>query len=76
VSETEDGETLLVGEAKWSGKPFQTRELERLAHDVAARPLPKLPQRNGVRAIFVPVAASGGPRKIGRVHVVTGAQLL
>jgi AAA+ ATPase superfamily predicted ATPase len=76
VSETEDGKTLLVGEAKWSDKPFQARELERLAREVAARSLPNLAQRNVVRAVFVPVAAPRGPREIAGVHVVTGAQLL
>lgn len=74
VSQTGDGKTLLVGEAKWSEKPFEAKELERLSREVAARPLPDGKQE-AVRAVLVPQVAAGVPREIAGVHVVTGAQL-
>jgi AAA+ ATPase superfamily predicted ATPase len=80
VSRTAGDRSLLVGEVKWSMKPFEPAQLARLARDVAQKPLPILgpsaaPSR-AVRALFVPSAAKGAPRTIDGVHVVTAAELL
>ena len=75
VTETEDRKNLLVAEAKWSDRPFERKELERLSREVASRPLPD-GKHEAVRALFVPTVATGVPREIGGVHVLTGAHIL
>ena len=58
VSESLDGERVLLGEAKWSGRPFDRKTLEPILRELAARPAPPLPSRLAgaelVRALFVP----------------------
>ncbi len=58
VSESVDGKRLLLGEAKFSAKPFTVGKLEQLARDLMARQPPqltgKLAKREIVRALFVP----------------------
>ena len=60
VSESIDGKTLLLGEVKWSDKPFGTKALERARRELAAKPGPVLSARHAgheiVRALFVPEA--------------------
>ena len=64
VSESIDGGRVLLGEAKWSARPFDRRALEQALRELAARPLPPLPSRLAeaeiVRALFVP-EVSGKP---------------
>lgn len=73
------GRALLVGEVKWSDAPVDRARLEALARAIEARPLPLLgprdAERETLRALFVPEVAKRAPRRIGGVHVVTGADL-
>ena len=61
VSESLDGGRVLLGEVKWSARPFDRRALERALRELAARPAPPLPSRLAdaqlLRALFVPEAA-------------------
>ncbi|HEX6903942.1 MAG TPA: ATP-binding protein [Thermoanaerobaculia bacterium] len=58
VSESIDGQRVLLGEVKWSSRSFDRRTLEPFLRDLAARPAPPLPARLSeariVRALFVP----------------------
>ncbi|MFL6262606.1 MAG: ATP-binding protein [Thermoanaerobaculia bacterium] len=76
VSESLDGRRVLLGEVKWSVRPFNRGSLEAAFRDLAARPAPPLPPRSSsaeiVRALFVPVAASKG----GAAKVPDGAVLV
>jgi AAA+ ATPase superfamily predicted ATPase len=58
VSESLTGGELLLGEVKWSAKPFGSRALERALRELAAKPIPRLPGRyaahSAVRVLFVP----------------------
>ena len=64
---------------KWSAKPFDRKEIGRLARDVAKKPLPLLEssdaRRDVIRALFVP-AAPKGLRSAEGVQIVTAAELL
>lgn len=80
VAESIDGERLLLGEAKWSAKPFDARALAQAAGELANREAPPLPPRyenlKVVRALFVPEIAGRTPRGIGEdVLVVSLAEL-
>jgi hypothetical protein len=60
---------VLLGEVKWSARPFDRKSLEAAFRDLAARPAPPLPPRSSsaeiVRALFVPaVASKGGAAKV------------
>jgi len=82
VSESLTGDKILLGEVKWSAKPFTARTLERARSELAARPAPHLPARyaghSPVRVLFVPEVeprehtgrGDGGPL------VITAADLL
>ncbi|HKH47265.1 MAG TPA: ATP-binding protein [Thermoanaerobaculia bacterium] len=58
VSESLDGERVLLGEVKWSARPFDRRALELALRELSAKPAPPLPSRLAgaelVRALFVP----------------------
>jgi len=56
VSRSVDGEHLLLGEVKWSARPFGVRDLERLAANLRERPAPSNLDRGAqiVRALFLP----------------------
>jgi hypothetical protein len=80
ISESIDGERLLLGEVKWSAKPFDRRALAQAVGELAARPAPPLPPRyenlNVVRALFVPeIAGRAVPETQEGVMVVTLADL-
>jgi hypothetical protein len=66
VAESLDGERLLLGEAKWSLRPFDPAGLERALRELSARPLPALPprysKRKVVRALFVPEVSGRSAR--------------
>lgn len=78
VSASVDGERLLLGEAKWSARPFDRREVERLARALARRPAP--PTGSGapaLRALFVPELAARSKRtSVEGVIVVSGRAVL
>ena len=83
VSESIDGQRVLVGEVKWSVRPFSREALEPLLRELAAKPAPPLPGRLSgarlVRALFVPEIA-GRPDFGSEGHkdglVITAADLL
>lgn len=62
VSESLDGTRVLLGEAKWSARPFDRKTLGAALSELAAKPAPPLPPRLAsarlIRALFVPEAAS------------------
>ncbi|HEY4587809.1 MAG TPA: hypothetical protein VII86_01210, partial [Thermoanaerobaculia bacterium] len=68
VSESLDGRRVLLGEVKWSARPFDRKSLEAAFRDLAARPAPPLPPRSSsaeiVRALFVPAASKGGTVRV------------
>ncbi len=83
VSESIDGERLLLGEAKCAARPFDRLALERLAREVASRPAPTLPKKYAgheiVRAVLVPEieAAVTWPEVEGEsLTVVTASNLV
>lgn len=58
VSESLDGRYLLVGEAKWSSRPWSDRDLTRLTRAIKNKPPPGLSGKSAgkelIRVIFVP----------------------
>lgn len=82
VAESVDGRRLLLGDAKWSARPFAAVELQRVIRELISRPAPILPQRYRqhvqVRALFVPAAAipSRGVSREGEPMVITADELL
>jgi AAA+ ATPase superfamily predicted ATPase len=78
VSASQDGARLLLGEVKWSRRPFSPSALRLEAERLVAREPPPLRSRYArtevVRALFVP-ESRGGARLRG-VRVVTAADLL
>jgi uncharacterized protein len=82
VSESLDGRRVLLGEVKWSARPFDRKSLEAALRELAARPAPPLPPRSSgaeiLRALFVPAAAAkGGAAKTpDGVVLVTAMDLL
>jgi hypothetical protein len=79
VSESADGKRLLLGEAKWSARPFTKASLGRALRALATKPEPSLPARfarhDVVRVLFVPAVASGITIP-NDVQIVTAASLL
>lgn len=83
VSRSLDGETLLLGEVKWSARPWGARDLERAVGELQARPAPSIPSLAGkvsiVRALFVPALtrqAEARPLRSSDPFMVTAAELL
>jgi uncharacterized protein len=81
VSESLDGERVLLGEVKWSARPAGRRTLERALHELAARPAPPLPPRLAgahlIRALFVPgIAQPGAAEGLKGLMVIRAADLL
>ncbi len=79
VSESVDGRQLLLGEAKWSRRPFGVKALERASGELAAKPRPTLPAKYSgkevVRALFVPELESGLKNEAANPLVVTASEL-
>jgi AAA+ ATPase superfamily predicted ATPase len=80
VSDSLDGRWVLLGEAKWSPRPFDGRSLNRALRELAARPAPPLPSRlegaRLLRALFVPAVKPGVPiEQPDELVVVTAADL-
>ncbi len=71
---------VLVGEVKWSERPFSATAVTAEARRLAQRELPDLPGRVDAaevqRCLFVPEVAKGVRRQQGEVVVVTAAELL
>lgn len=76
VSCTADQRISLVGEVKWSAKPMEEAELEKIAQVMHGRPLPpNLPQKT-LRAIFIPKSASGKSVTRSGVRIVESDAVL
>lgn len=83
VSESLDGTRVLLGEAKWSARPFGRKTLSAALAELAVKPPPPLPPRLAgaplVRALFVPEAAARPGATAARsegLTLVTAADLL
>jgi AAA+ ATPase superfamily predicted ATPase len=80
VARSTDGRRLLLGEAKWSTKPFTNRSLATAIRALVAKPIPDLPAKykklEVVRALCVPEIAQGVRRRQADCLVVTGRDLL
>jgi AAA+ ATPase superfamily predicted ATPase len=80
VSESLDGRSLLLGEVKWSARPFSARALARARAELAARPRPALPARfdshEVVRALFVPEIEGGSKPDSDGPRIMTAQDLL
>ena len=78
LSESQEGKRLLLGEAKWKGRPFRKRELERALRELALKPAPPLPREYArheeIRVLFVPDYEGPAPSSAGAL-VVTAADL-
>ncbi len=79
VSESIDGRRLLLGEAKWSAKPFGQAAFDRAARELAAKPAPALPPKYArhepVRALFLPELAGEPGTRPTDIVIVTGKDL-
>jgi AAA+ ATPase superfamily predicted ATPase len=82
VSRSLDGETILVGEAKWSRNPLGATGLADASARLLRRPLPPPvaeAERHGtivVRALFAPAFAGGKAEVHGTgIHVMSAAEL-
>jgi hypothetical protein len=80
LSESVDGQRLLLGEVKWSRRPLGSKELERASRALIAKPLPELPkrfsERQFVKALFVPEAVSNYRSADSTVLIVTASHLM
>lgn len=80
VSESLDGKRLLIGDAKWSGRPWTRRSLDHERRVVAERLPPSLPGRYHAhtffRVLFVPELVNGVSRPKKEPMVVTAADML
>jgi AAA+ ATPase superfamily predicted ATPase len=80
VSRSVGDERLLLGEIKWSKRPFSRNEVLRLAHAVTNKTPPILSARDAgseiVRALVLSAVEKGQPRTVDGVRVVTAEELL
>ncbi len=79
VALSEDGKSVLIGEAKWSDRPVTEREIDELARGIAykgAPPLPVLGKARPVFAVFVPRCASRLKRRSGPAVVLDAEDVL
>jgi hypothetical protein len=79
VSQSLDGQSVLLGEVKWSDRPFDLPELRLLAKSLVMKGLPPvktLKGRNVFHVLFVPELTKGMPSEIDGVQLVTGQQVL
>jgi AAA+ ATPase superfamily predicted ATPase len=79
VAESAETKDLLVGECKWSDKPFSKERLGKEVMSLANRPLPLIGKRYQGhrihRVLFVP-SAPKGEKKRSNVHIVVADELL
>lgn len=80
VADSLDGESLLLGEVKWSARPLSASALAKAGRELAVRPAPRLGAKwEGLaqqRALFVPALADGVASDGGPVAVYTLKDLL
>ena len=81
VAASVDAEALLLGEVKWSERPFSEAELDEAGRGLLARGLPRESWAEGkrlVHVVFVPRLrrVHRGTTGHGAVQVVTGTEVL
>jgi len=63
----------LVGEAKWSAKPFTLTEVRRLARELQLRPVPHHFPPSVIRVLFLAEKAANVPTVVENVQIVTAS---
>jgi hypothetical protein len=79
VSQTLDERCVLLGEVKWSERPFDLPKLRTLAKGLLSKGVPPVKghrDRHLIHVVFVPEVAQDAPNEIDGIHVVTGDQVL
>jgi AAA+ ATPase superfamily predicted ATPase len=79
VSQSLDERYVLLGEAKWSERPFDMPKLRTLAKALLAKGVPPvkgLEEKELLHVVFVPEVTQDTPGEIGGVHVVSGDRVL
>lgn len=79
VSQTLDKRCALLGEVKWSDRPFDLLKLRTLAKNLLTKGIPPvkgLRDKTLLHVVFVPEVVEDPPVEIDGVHVVTGEQVL
>jgi len=66
---------VLVGEAKWSEKPYSLRDVRRLAHDLSCRPLPAHFPPHASYVLFLSRKADNVPSVLDGVTVIDAKSL-
>ncbi len=69
------GSRTLVGEVKWSEKPYLLKEVKQLAADLLRRTIPSHFPPVSAYVLFLSAVASGMPRVVQGVHVVTAKEI-
>jgi len=79
VSESIEGQRLLLGEAKWRHRPMSARTLRRATNEMLAKQPPQLPKKYSdhqlVRVLFVPEIEAGVSVEAEGCVIVTGNDL-
>jgi AAA+ ATPase superfamily predicted ATPase len=80
AAESLDGRRLLLGEAKWSARPFGKTTVERTLRALAVKEAPSLPRkyadREVIRALFVPATTTDIHDHSSEQLVVTAAEVV
>jgi len=80
VSASGSGDRLLLGDVKWSARPFTRSMIDRETRRLAAREMPDLSgnvdDTEILRVLFVPALASGAPVRLNGVRVVDAAAVM
>lgn len=79
VSQTLNERCALLGEVKWSDRPFDQAKLRALTKTLLTKGVPDvkgLQDKELLHAVFVPEVTRDAPCSIDGVHVVTGNQVL
>ena len=80
VSDSVDEKHLLLGEVKWSGRPYSADEIMKIAHQLLLKEIPPLPKpysaRKIVYAIFIPEIKRNISKTAEGVFIVTGDDLI
>ena len=76
VSFNGSGTKALVGEAKWSEKPYSLKEVRRLSQDLVARPVPAHFPPVAARVLFLSSKAANVPSFVEGVEIVDAESLV
>ncbi|MEW6742225.1 MAG: DUF234 domain-containing protein [Planctomycetota bacterium] len=80
VAESLSGDRLLLGEARWSARPFTKSGVESESRRLASKTQPPLGHRLAgheiLRALFIPAVQGPVPKQVNGIHIVTAAELL